>query len=181
MLSLSERSIIALLVLCGLRESVPTGPLHLPSLIRFFIEEKFICADCEHKCLAFNDTHTKKHTLVRVIKKVEESKVSTEERLKTLEGQLGSVQEELSKMRQLFEKLFEKGAEGSPSDPLTKGDVLDAAAVGQSLGGSLLAEGGDGGDGAKGGDDREGSGDEGEDGGEDGDEDGDEDSDEEGG
>ena len=140
------------------------------------VEEKFICADCEHKCLALNDTHTKKHTLVRVTQKVEESKVSTEERLmalkvateerlkalevsteerlKCLEGQLESVQEELSKMRQLFEKLFERGVEGSPSDPLTKGDILDAVMAEPSLGGPLLAKGeGDGG-----GENREGSG-----------------------
>jgi len=147
----------------------------------FFCVEKFICADCEHKCLAFNDTHTKKHTLVRVIQKVEESKVSTEERLKALEGQLGSVQEELSKMRQLFSKLFEKGTEGSPSDPLTKGDVLDAAAAGPSLGGPPLTKGEDGG----GGEDQEDSDDEDEEGEDqsgsgDGGEDGDEDSDEEG-
>ena len=136
----------------------------------FYVEEKFICADCEQKCLAFNDTHTKKHTLVRVIHKVEESKVSTEERLKALEGQLGSVQEELSKMRQLFSKLFEKGAEGSPSDPLTKGDVLDAAAAGPTLGGPpLLTKGED--DGGKEG--QEDSGDENEDGDEDSDEEGD--------
>ena len=139
----------------------------------FCAEDKFICADCEYKGLAFNDTHTKKHTLVRVTRKVEESKVSTEERLKALEGQLGSVQEELSKMRQLFSKLFEKGAEGSPSDPLTKGDVLDAAAAGPSLGGPPLAKGEDDG----GGEGLEGSGDEDED--EDGDGDGDEDEDEE--
>ena len=69
---------------------------------------------------------------MRVVQKVEESKVSTEERLKAVEGHLGSVQDELSKIRQLLSKLFEKGAEGSPSDPLTKGDILDAARTGQS-------------------------------------------------
>jgi len=126
----------------------------------FCVEERFICADCEHKRIAFNDTHTKKHTLVRVVRKVEESRVSTEERLKaveeqlgsvkgqlgSLEGQLGSVQEELSKIRQLFLKLFEKGTEGFPGDPLTKGDVLDAAMAEPSLGGPLLTKGeGDGG------------------------------------
>ena len=93
--------------------------------------------------------------LVRVVQKVEESKVSTEERLKvveaelglvkgqlgSIEGQLGSVQEELSKMRQLFSKLFEKGMGGFPGDPLTKGDVLGVATVEPSLGGSLLAKG----------------------------------------
>jgi hypothetical protein len=66
---------------------------------------------------------------VRVIQKAEEPKVSTEERLKIVEGQLGSVQDELSKIRQMLSKLVEKGAEGSPSDPLTKGDILDAVMV----------------------------------------------------
>ena len=97
---------------------------------------------------------------MRVVQKVEESKVSTEERLKaveeelgsvkgqlgSIEGQLGSVQEELLKMRQLFSKLFEKGMRGFTGDPLTKGDVLDVAAVEPSVGGSLLVKGeGDGG------------------------------------
>jgi hypothetical protein len=52
--------------------------------------EKFICADCEYKCLAFNETHTRKHTLVRVVRKVEESKVSTEERLRELRSVEGT-------------------------------------------------------------------------------------------
>lgn len=103
-----------------------------------FAEEKFICADCEHNCLAFNEIHTKKHTLVRVFQKVEESKVSTEERLKAFEERLGSVQDELLKMRQLLSKLFEKGVEGSP---LTKGDVLDAVTAEQSLVVPLPAKG----------------------------------------
>ena len=71
---------------------------------------------------------------MRVIQKVEESKVSTEERLEAAEEKLGSVQNELSKMRQSFEKLFEKGMKGSPSDPITKGDILDAAVAELSLG-----------------------------------------------
>ena len=82
---------------------------------------------------------------MRVIQKVEEFKVSTEERLKALEGQLGSVQDELSKIRLLFFNLFEKGTEGFPGDPLTKGDVLDAMMVEPSLRGPLLAEGESGG------------------------------------
>jgi len=110
------------------------------------VEGRFICADCEYKCLAFNETHTKKHALVRVIQKVEESKVSTEERLKAVEGELGLVKGELMQVRQLLSKLFENGAEGSPSDTLTKGDILDAAMAEPSLGGPLLAKGeGDGG------------------------------------
>ena len=106
------------------------------------VEEKFICADCECQCLAFNEIHTKKHILVRVIQKVEESNVSAEERLKAVEGHLGSVQDELSKMRQLLSKLLEKGAEGSPSDPLTKGDILEAVMMEPSLVKPLPAKGG---------------------------------------
>ena len=125
-----------------------------------YLEGRFICADCEYKCLAFNETHTKKHTLVRVIQKVEESKVSMEESFKAVKGQLESLEGELLKVKQLLSKLFEKGAEGSPSDPLTKGDILDAATAEPSLGGPLLAKGeGDGGDRG-----REGSGSDGEDG-----------------
>lgn len=70
---------------------------------------------------------------MRVIPKAEEPKDSTEERLKIVEGQLGSVQDELSKIRQMLSKLIEKGAEGSPSDPLTKGDILEAVMVEQSI------------------------------------------------
>ena len=134
-------------------------PFTFFSLIRVLrVEEKFVCADCEYKCLAFNEIHTRKHTLVRVILKVEESSVSPEERLKAVEGQLGSVQgnlgsvqgqlrsvqDELLKMRQLFEKLFEKGMEGSPSDPITKGDILDAAMTEPSLEVPPSAKGEDG-------------------------------------
>ena len=120
------------------------------------VEGRFICADCEYKGLAFNETHTKKHTLVRVVQKVEVSKVSTEERLKAVEGSLESVEGELLKVRQLLLKLFEKGAEGSPSDPLTKGDILDAATAGPSLEGPLHAkdEGDGGGEGLEGSDDK---------------------------
>lgn len=49
--------------------------------------------------------------------------------MKVVEGQLGSVQDELSKIRQMLSKLVEKGTEGSPTDPLTKGDILDAVMV----------------------------------------------------
>ena len=72
---------------------------------------------------------------------------AVEEQLGSVKGELGSVQEELSKMRQLFSKLFEKGTEGVPGDPLTKGDVLDVATTEPSAGISLLSKGeGGGGD-----------------------------------
>ena len=63
-----------------------------------------------------------------------------EEELVSVKRQLGSVQEELSKMGQLFLKFFEKGMGGLPGDPHTKGDVLDAAMAGPSLGGPLLTK-----------------------------------------
>ena len=82
--------------------------------------EKFICDGCEHEELAFNETHTNMHTLVRVSEKVEEKVLSMEERLQLVEG-------ELTKMRQLLAMLVEKSTQGSPGDPLTKGDLKAAA------------------------------------------------------
>lgn len=71
---------------------------------------------------------------MRVSEKVRE-KLTVEARLKLLEGELGKMrqlEDELGKMRQLLSKLVEKGAEGSPSDPLTKGDLQAAAAESES-------------------------------------------------
>jgi len=73
-------------------------------------KERFICDDCEYKCLAFNDVHTKKHILVRVTDKVVEAVVSTEDRLRTVEGQLKSVQDRLREMEGLLSKLLENGS-----------------------------------------------------------------------
>ena len=56
------------------------------------------------------------HTIVRVSKHVEEKEFSTEERLRLVE-------DKLEKVVQLLARLVEKGLEGSPSDPFTKGDV----------------------------------------------------------
>ena len=68
-------------------------------------EERFICEDCDYKCLAFNDVHTRKHTLVRVIEKVVEAALPTptEERLGIVEGHLESVQTRLMRMETRFE------------------------------------------------------------------------------
>ncbi|KAF9648615.1 hypothetical protein BDM02DRAFT_3187035 [Thelephora ganbajun] len=77
--------------------------------------EKFICDDCENEQLAFDEVHTKMHTLVRVSEKVEEKEVSVEERLRLVES-------ELAKMRQLLAKLIEKVTEGSRGEPLANGD-----------------------------------------------------------
>lgn len=46
-------------------------------------------------------------------------------------------------MRELVSKLFEKGVNGSPRDPLTKGDILNAAKAEPSLVGALSAKGED--------------------------------------
>ena len=59
------------------------------------------------------------HTIVRVSEEVEESDLSVEERLR-------HVEDELTKMSQLLANLIEKGMGGSPSDPLTKGDLQAA-------------------------------------------------------
>lgn len=61
------------------------------------------------------------HTIVRVAEKVEETELSMEDRLRHVEDELG-------RMRQLLTRLVEKGLEGSPSDPLTKGDLQMAVA-----------------------------------------------------
>ena len=87
------------------------------------VEERFICDDCEYKCLAFNDVHTKKHILVRVVEKVVETVVSTEDRLRTVEGQLESVQGRLEKMERLLSKLLEKGGEGSTGGAPVRPDI----------------------------------------------------------
>ena len=83
-------------------------------------EDKFICDNCEHKGLAFDETHTKMHTLARVSEEVEEEELSVERRLRFVEG-------ELAEIKQLLAKLVEKSAEWSPSDPLTKGDLRAVA------------------------------------------------------
>ena len=82
--------------------------------------ERFICDDCEYKCLAFNNVHTKKHTLVRVVEKVVETVISTEERLRIVEGHLESVQQ---MMEVILSKLMGKSTEGSADEAITRGDI----------------------------------------------------------
>jgi len=65
------------------------------------------------------------HTLVRVSKKVEEKELSVEERLRLVE-------DELTKMGELLAQLVKKSTEGSPSDPLTKGDIQAAVIEAES-------------------------------------------------
>ena len=86
-------------------------------------EERFICEDCEYGSLAFNDVHTKNHTLVRVVEKMTETVVSTEERLRTVEGHLESVQVRLGRMELLLSKLLQKGIEDSLDEAITKRDI----------------------------------------------------------
>jgi len=61
-----------------------------------------ICDNCESKDLAFNTTHTKMHTLVRVSDKGKEKDLPMEERLRIVE-------DELTRMRKLLAKLVRKG------------------------------------------------------------------------
>ena len=84
---------------------VPNHTRYHESLLFGTAGEKLICDSCEHKQLAFDDEHTKMHTIVRVSEKVEENALSMEERLRLVEGELG-------KMRQLLAKLVEKGSGG---------------------------------------------------------------------
>ena len=90
------------------------------------VGEKLICNDCEHKGLAFDETHTTMHTLVRVSERVEETEITVEDRLQLVE-------EELAKIRQILTKFVERGTEGSPSDPLTKGDLQAAVIEAESV------------------------------------------------
>ena len=92
-----------------------------------FAEEKFICDDCEYKCLAFNEVHTKKHILVRVTEKVVETVVSTEDRLRTVEGQLESVKDRLQKMEVLLSKLLPgNGPNGPLAEALGRPEIQAA-------------------------------------------------------
>ncbi|KAF9654056.1 hypothetical protein BDM02DRAFT_1189800 [Thelephora ganbajun] len=88
-------------------------------------EERFICDDCEYKCLAFDDVHTRRHILVRVVEKVIETVVSTEERLRTVEGQLESVHERLRNVEILLSKLLERGSGNSPDRALINRDIQE--------------------------------------------------------
>jgi len=83
-------------------------------------EERFICDNCEYKFLAFNEIHTKKHTLVRVVEKVVETVASTEERLRAVEGQLESVQ---AKMEELLSRFLGNSTEGSLDEAIAQRGV----------------------------------------------------------
>ena len=65
------------------------------------------------------------HTLVRVSEKVEEEELSVEERLRLVE-------DELTKMGELLAQLVKTSTEGSPSDPITKGDIQAAVIEAES-------------------------------------------------
>ena len=83
-----------------------------------------MCDNCEHEQLAFDATHTKVHTVVRVSKRDEERALSTEERLRLVEA-------ELAKMRQVIASLTGKSSELSRGEPTAdaEGDTHHAAAV----------------------------------------------------
>lgn len=109
---------------------VSTGarpPFQQPPLLTFvFAAERFICDDCEYKCLAFSDVHTKEHILVRVVENVVETVVSTEDRLRAVEGQLESVQDRLGKMEALLSKLLGNGPKGPLDGALGKPEIQAA-------------------------------------------------------
>jgi len=54
---------------------------------------------------------------------VAETIVPTEERLRTVEGHLESVQVRLERMELLLSKLLERSTEGSPDEAITKRDI----------------------------------------------------------
>lgn len=78
-----------------------------------------MCDNCEHNQLAFDATHTKMHTIVRVSKR-NERELSTEERLRLVE-------DELAKMRQVIASLSGKSSELSRGEPTAEGDTHAAA------------------------------------------------------
>lgn len=63
--------------------------------------DNFICDGCEHKQIAFDEVHTKMHTIVRVSEKAEEMEISMEERLRLIEDKLAN-------MMGILERLVEK-------------------------------------------------------------------------
>jgi hypothetical protein len=67
------------------------------------------------------------HTLVRVPEKTEKE-LSMEERLRLIEDELAKTRQTLTEMKQTLGKLVGKSAEGSRSEPLTRGDLLAAVA-----------------------------------------------------
>lgn len=83
--------------------------------------DNFICDECEHKGLVFDETHTKLDTVVRVPGAVSEKEFTTEERLRLVE-------DKLAKMMGILEKLVEKSAEESHSGAFAEG--LHTAAIG---------------------------------------------------
>jgi hypothetical protein len=70
----------------------------------------FICDDCECGGLAFNETHTKMHTIVRLPWQVGKE-ISMEERLRLLEDELTKVRRILVEMGQTLGKVAEESAE----------------------------------------------------------------------
>ena len=75
-----------------------------------------------------DETHTKRHIVVRVTEKVEEKKRSTEERLQFLEDELTKVRQDLAEVKQTLGNLqIGKSAELSQSESPMKGGVCGPA------------------------------------------------------
>jgi hypothetical protein len=66
--------------------------------------EKFICDKCENMNLAFDETHTKMHTIVRVPEEAEQP--SMEERMWLIEAELTKMRQTVADLRQT---IIEKG------------------------------------------------------------------------
>lgn len=81
---------------------------------------KFICDDCEHNNLAFDEIHTKLHTIARVSEEAEKER-STEERLQFLEDKMAAMEQSLVEARQILGKLAEESAERLHNKSSTKG------------------------------------------------------------
>ena len=101
-----------------------------------------ICDDCEQNGLAFNDSHTPAHAIVRISEEEgKEQELSTQERLRLVEDELAKMRQNLvevtktvaevtqtvSEMKQALGKLVERSGEWPQSGLVTKGDLQTAA------------------------------------------------------
>ena len=90
---------------------------------------EFICDNCERDGPAFNDSHMRMHTVMR-ISISEEVEKSTQERLRLVEDELAKMRQNLmevtktiAEMKQTLGKLVERSGEWSQGGLLTKGDL----------------------------------------------------------
>ena len=91
-----------------------------------------MCDDCEYNKLAFNEVHTKMHTILRVSDGGGRER-STEERLQFLEDEMATMKRTLAEMRQTLGKLAEEGTGPLHSKSPTEGDLRAAATGAESV------------------------------------------------